>query len=76
MRNHGNYYSVPALPMSALYISGSIEGGGGTGGPNPSSGKSQKYRFLSNSGPNPEKHKATNSGFKVGPSLARQRNAI
>ena len=33
--------------------------------------------FLSNTGPDPLKnHKATNPAFNVGPSSARQRNAI
>ena len=51
----------------------------GTGGPDPPPPpeKSRKYRFLSNSSPNPLKnHKATKPTFNVGPSLARQRNAI
>ena len=40
--------------------------------------KSQKnIRFLSNTGPDPLKsHKATKSAFNVGPTSARQRNAI
>ena len=39
--------------------------------------KSQSIRFLSNTGPDPQKnHKAATSAFNNGPSLARQRNAI
>ena len=35
--------------------------------------KSQKYRFLSNTGPDPLKnHKVTKSAFNVGPSSAHQ----
>ena len=55
------------------------EGGGGGGGvgPDPPPEKSQKYRFLSNTGPDPLKHhKPTKPEFNVGPSLARQQNAI
>ena len=50
-------------------------GGGGTGGPDPAL-KNHKG-FLSNTGPNPMKnYKATKPTFNVGPSSARQRNAI
>ena len=49
----------------------------GTGGPDPPPEKSQKYKgsllYLSGSLAN---HKATKPAFNVGPSLARQRNAI
>ena len=39
--------------------------------------KSQKYSFFSNTGPDPLKnHKAAKLTFNVGPSSARQRNAI
>ena len=39
--------------------------------------KSQNIGFLSNAGPDPLKnHKATKPAFNVGPSSARQRNAI
>ena len=40
-------------------------------------GKSQKYSFFSNTGPDPlENHKATEPAFIVGLSSARWRNAI
>ena len=52
------------------------EGGGGAGGPHPQE-KSQNIGFLSNTGLDPLKNlKATKPAFNVGPSLARQRNAI
>ena len=48
----------------------------GTGGLDPP-WKITKIGFLSNTGPDSLKnHKATKSAFNVGPSLARQRNAI
>ena len=55
-----------------------IQRGGGRGsGPPPPSEKSQNIRFLSNTGEDPLKnHKTTKPAFNVGPSLARQRNAI
>ena len=51
---------------------------GGTGGPDPSPLKNRKIiGFLSNTGSDPlEIHKAIKPAFKVGPSSARQRNAI
>ena len=43
----------------------------GTGGPDPSLEKSQKYSVSSTTVPDPLKnHKATESAFNVGPSLA------
>ena len=46
--------------------------GGGTGGPDPSPEKSQKYSFFSNTGPDPlNNQKATKPAFNVGPSSAR-----
>ena len=52
------------------------KGGGGAGGLDPPK-KSQKIGFLSNSGPDPLKnYEATEPAFNVGPSSARQRNAI
>ena len=48
-------------------------GGGGAGAPDPP----ENIGFLSNIGPDPLKsHKATKPAFNVGPSSARQRNAI
>ena len=48
----------------------------GTGGPDPPL-KNHKKGFLSNTGPDPLKnHRATKPAFNVGPSKARQRNAI
>ena len=48
----------------------------GRGNPDPLY-KSQKYRFLSNIGPDPfTNHKATKPAFNVGPLSARQRIAI
>ena len=44
----------------------------GTGDPEPPE-KSQKCRFLSNTGPDPL---ATKPAINVGPSSARQRNAM
>ena len=50
------------------------EGGGDRGSGPP--GKSQKYSFFSNTGPDPlENHKATKPAFHDRPSLASQRNA-
>ena len=47
------------------------------GGPDYTPEKSQLYRVLSNTGMDPlNNHKATKPAFNVGPSLARQRNAI
>ena len=49
---------------------------GGTGGRDPPE-KSQYIGFLSNSGPDPLKnYKATKPAFNVGPTSARQQNAI
>ena len=49
---------------------------GGTGGPDPPE-KSQNIGFLSNTGPDHLKNqKATKPAFNVGPTSARQRNAI
>ena len=53
--------------------------GGGAGGPDPPPRlKNHKnIGFLSNTGPDPlQNHKATKPAFNVGPSSARQRNAI
>ena len=54
-----------------------IQRGGDRGSdPHPPE-KSQTIGVLSNSGPDPLKnHKATEPAFNVGPSSARQRNAI
>ena len=50
-----------------------MEGAGGSDPPE----KSQNKGFLSNTGPDPLKNqKATKPAFNVGPSSARQRNAI
>ena len=50
--------------------------GGGTLGPYPPE-KSQNIGFLRNSSPDPLKnHKTTKSAFNVGPTSARQLNAI
>ena len=59
-------------------MSGSKGGsrGGGARGPDPPE-KSQNKGFLSNTSPDSlENHKATKPAFNVGPSSARQRNAI
>ena len=50
-------------------------GGGDTGGLNPPE-KSQNIGFLSNTGPDPLKNYKSKLEFNVGPSSARQRNAI
>ena len=50
--------------------------GRGTGGPNPPEKKYRNIGFLSNTDPDPLKFTATKSAFNVGPSSARQRNAI
>ena len=56
---------------------GSRGGGGDSGSGPPPLAKSQKYRFLRNTGPDPLKnHKATKPAFNVWPSSACQRNAI
>ena len=53
------------------------ERGGGAGGPDPTPLKNHQNQLLSNSGPDPLKnHEATKPEFNVGPSSARQRNAI
>ena len=50
--------------------------GGGAGGPDPPE-ISKNIGFLRNTGPNSlQNHKATKPAFNVGPSSARQRNAI
>ena len=52
-------------------------GGGGAGGENPPLKNHKNIGFLSNTSPDPLKnHKATKPAFNVGPSLARQGNAI
>ena len=56
-------------------------GGGVTGGPNPPPPKknnnNKNIGFSSNTGPDPlTNHKAALQIFNVGPSAARQRNAI
>ena len=55
-----------------------VGGGGGDRGSGTPPEKSQKYSvFFSNTGPDPLKNrKATKPTFNVGPSLARQRNAL
>ena len=51
--------------------------GGGTRGPDPPiPEKSQNIGFSSNTDPDPLKIAATKPAFNVGPSSARQRNAI
>ena len=50
---------------------------GGAGGPDPPPEKSQSFRFLSNTAPDPLKnYKAIKPAFNAGPSSARQRNAL
>ena len=57
-------------------IHGQMQRGGGHGVSTPPE-NSQKIGFLSCTGPDPLKnHKATKPAFNVGPSSARQRNAI
>ena len=52
-------------------------GGGGARGPDTPRENHKKIGFLSNTGPDPLKNqKATKPAFNVGPSSARQRNAI
>ena len=56
---------------------GRIQRGVGTGGPDPSLKNHKNKGFLSKTGPDRLKnHKATKASFNVGPSLARQQNAI
>ena len=68
--------------VSAQYMGGSRGGGGGGGGGGGARGpdpmKNHKnIGFLSNTGLDPlQNHKATKPAFDVGPSFARQRNAI
>ena len=50
---------------------------GGNGGSGPHLKKHKNIGFLSNSGPDPLKnYEATEPAFNVGPSSARQQNAI
>ena len=50
---------------------------GGTGGPDPPLKNHKNIWFLCNTDPDPQKnHKATKPAFNVGPSSARQQNAI
>ena len=59
-----------------MLFHGRIQGGGGTGGPDPLKNH-KNIGFLSNTGPGPLKnHKATKPSFIVGPSSARERNTI
>ena len=52
------------------------EGGGGAGGPGPLNDH-KNIVFLCNTGPDPLKNqKATKPALIIGPSSARQRNAI
>ena len=52
------------------------EGGGGQGVGTPLENQ-KNIRFVSNTGPDPLKHhRATKPAFNVGPSSARQRNAL
>ena len=54
-----------------------IQRGGGGRGPDPPLKNHKNIGFLSNSGPDPQKNfEATEPAFNVGPSSARQRNAI
>ena len=56
---------------------GSRGGGGGVTGCPDSHEKAQNIGFLSSTGPDPlNNHKATKATFNLGPSSARQRNAI
>ena len=58
-------------------MGGSGGGGGGTGGSDPPLKNHKNLGFLSNTGLDPLKnHKATKPEFNVGPSSARQQNAI
>ena len=50
--------------------------GGGQGVRTPPEKSQKNIGFLSNSGPNSLKNKPTEPAFNVGPSSARQRNAI
>ena len=67
---------VLEITLSITACADPEEGGGGQGvRPTPLNNK--KIGFLSNTGQAPLKnHKATNPGFNVEPSSARQRNAI
>ena len=52
-------------------------GGGGRGSGPPRPENSQNIGFSSNTGPDPlNNRKATKPAFNIGPSSARQRNAI
>ena len=64
------------FPLSTLILTACADSeGGGKGSGTPS--KSQNIVFPSNTGPDPLKnHKTTKTAFNVGPSSARQRNAI
>ena len=61
-------------PIMYLWHAGIQRGGQGVRTPPE---RPQKYRVLSNTGLDPLKNqKATKPAFNVGPSLARQQNAI
>ena len=70
-------FTIYTVSVDALRTTTCVDPEGGTGGPDPHPPeKSQKYRYLS-TGPDPLKHhKANKPAFNVGPTSARQRNAI
>ena len=69
------YSKLKSRLSETVLLHAQIQRGDGRSGPPPE--KSQNIGFLSNTGPDPLKnHKASKPEFNVGPSLARQRNAI
>ena len=67
---------ITFIKEHVIFLHGRIQrGGADTGGLNPPE-KSQNIGFLSNTGPDPLKNYKSKLEFNVGPSSARQRNAI
>ena len=61
------------LQQNVFVLHARIKRGQGSGTPD----KSQKYRFFSNTGPDPHKnHKVTKLAVNVWPSSARRWNAV
>ena len=73
------FSSVDRCLVSVSFLQAYADPEGGTGGsvPPPPLENYKNIGFLCNTGPDLLlKHKATNPAFNVGPSSARQRNAI